>query len=112
MGNGEGNYPTSQEARRLMDGDNPVGVWRDKRGMTQSALAEAANLGVSYLSEIEGGKKSGGVAADRGGAGRADGASACAEGRGASGAAGESRTCLSALGRRGRYDDQELRRLI
>ena len=57
------NYLTSAEARRLLGGDHPVRVWRDKRSMTQRALAEAAGLGVSYLSEIESGKKPGSAAA-------------------------------------------------
>ncbi len=56
-------YLNAAEARRLMGGDSPVRVWREKRGMTQHALAEAAELAVSYLSEIEGGKKPGSAAA-------------------------------------------------
>jgi transcriptional regulator with XRE-family HTH domain len=40
-----------------LDGESPVRVWREKRGITQRALAEAANVAVSYLSEIEGGGK-------------------------------------------------------
>jgi transcriptional regulator with XRE-family HTH domain len=52
-------YLTSDETERLLDGKNPVRVWREKRGMTQRALAEAAQVSVSYLAEIEGGKKPG-----------------------------------------------------
>jgi transcriptional regulator with XRE-family HTH domain len=53
------NYLTAEEARRLLNGDSPVRVWRDKRGVKQRALAEAAEVSPSYLAEIEGGKKPG-----------------------------------------------------
>jgi transcriptional regulator with XRE-family HTH domain len=53
------NYLTRDEAQRLLDGENPVRVWREKRGMTQRSLAEAAQIAGSYLAEIESGKKPG-----------------------------------------------------
>ena len=53
------NYLTAEEARRLLDGESPVRVWREKRGISQRALAEAAEVSASYLAEIEGGKKPG-----------------------------------------------------
>jgi transcriptional regulator with XRE-family HTH domain len=53
------NYLTRDETERLLDGESPIRVWREKRGMTQRALAEAAQVSVSYLAEIEGGKKPG-----------------------------------------------------
>jgi transcriptional regulator with XRE-family HTH domain len=52
-------YLTAEEARRLLDGESPVRVWREKRGISQRALAEAAEVSASYLAEIEGGKKPG-----------------------------------------------------
>jgi transcriptional regulator with XRE-family HTH domain len=52
-------YLSLAEARRLLDGESAVRVWREKRGMTQRALAEAARVAVSYLAEIESGKKPG-----------------------------------------------------
>lgn len=52
-------YLTTEEAQRLLDGESPVRVWREKRGMTQRALAEAAEISVPYLCEIESGKKPG-----------------------------------------------------
>jgi len=54
-------YLTGDEALRLIDGENPARIWREKRGMTQRALAEQAGVGVSYLVEIETGKKTGSV---------------------------------------------------
>jgi transcriptional regulator with XRE-family HTH domain len=53
------NYLSRSEAERGLDGENLVRIWREKRGMTQRALAEAAQVTVSYLAEIEGGKKPG-----------------------------------------------------
>jgi DNA-binding XRE family transcriptional regulator len=57
------NYLTAEEAKRLLDGENPVRVWREKRGMTQRALADAAKMQPGYLSEIETGKKPGSLVA-------------------------------------------------
>ena len=42
---------------KLLDSDNRIGVWRGYRGLTMSALAEAAGFSQSYLSDIENGKK-------------------------------------------------------
>lgn len=53
------NYLTREEAERALDGESLVRIWREKRGMTQGALAKAAPMSVSYLAEIEGGKKPG-----------------------------------------------------
>jgi len=44
---------------RLIEGENPVRVLREHRGMTLRALAEAAKLPPGYLSEIETGRKPG-----------------------------------------------------
>lgn len=44
---------------RLLDGENPVKVWRSYRGMTARDLAAKAGISAPYLSEIEGGKKEG-----------------------------------------------------
>jgi DNA-binding XRE family transcriptional regulator len=41
----------------ILDGENPVKVWREYRGMTQQQLAEAAGISASYLSQIESGKR-------------------------------------------------------
>lgn len=53
------NYLTREEAERALEGESLIRIWREKRGVTQRALAEAAQVPVSYLSEIEGGKKPG-----------------------------------------------------
>jgi DNA-binding XRE family transcriptional regulator len=44
---------------RLAAGEHPVRVWREHRGMTGRALADAAGIPASYLSVIETGRKPG-----------------------------------------------------
>ncbi len=56
-------YYTADEAKRILAGESPIRVWRQKRGLTQRALAEAAAIQPGYLSEIENGKKPGSVPA-------------------------------------------------
>lgn len=46
-------YLTGEEAMRLLDGESPVKIWREKRGLTQRALATEAAVSQSYLSEVE-----------------------------------------------------------
>jgi DNA-binding XRE family transcriptional regulator len=46
---------------RLLAGESPVKVWREYRGLTLAALAEKAELGKSYLSQIENRRRSGTV---------------------------------------------------
>lgn len=58
-------YLTADEARCLLEGENPVKVWRKKRGLSQRELAEAAKLSASYLAEIETGRKAGSAEALR-----------------------------------------------
>lgn len=50
-------------AMRILAGEHPVRVWRDYRGMSAVALAAAARVSKTYLSEIETGKKPGSVEA-------------------------------------------------
>jgi len=57
------NYLSAREARRLLDGESPVKVWREKRGRSQRELATAAGVSAGYLAEIETGRKPGSAAA-------------------------------------------------
>ena len=59
------NTYTDAEAKGLLDGESPVRIWREKRSMTQQALAEAAAIPAGYLSEIESRGTVGSVAAYR-----------------------------------------------
>lgn len=45
--------------QRLSDGDNPVRVWREHRGLKVGELAARAGISQPYLSQIEAGKKDG-----------------------------------------------------
>lgn len=46
-------------AHRIAEGQSPVRVWRESRGLKAVALARAAGISPAYLSEIETGKKDG-----------------------------------------------------
>ena len=46
-------------ANRLLDGESPIRVWREYRGLSGRALAEAAGVSAPYLSQIEGGRREG-----------------------------------------------------
>ena len=43
----------------ILDGGNPVRIWRGHRGLSGRALAQAAGISPSYLSQIETGKREG-----------------------------------------------------
>ena len=47
----------AQMVDALLDGDSPMRVWRQQRGLTQKDLAGAIGKSNSYISEIETGKK-------------------------------------------------------
>ena len=49
--------------RRMIDGEHPVRVWREYRGLTGAELAAFSGVSASYLSEIERSEKPGSVAA-------------------------------------------------
>ena len=52
-------YLPIELVRRLSAGEHPVRVWRTHRGLTREALAAAAGIAPSYLSEIETRRKPG-----------------------------------------------------
>lgn len=49
----------AEVAFALLDGGNPVKIWRDYRGLGQQQLAEMVGISTPYLSQIETGKRSG-----------------------------------------------------
>jgi len=46
-------------AYAMLDGENPIKVWREYRGLTQQALADTAGISKPYLSQIETNKRTG-----------------------------------------------------
>ncbi len=43
----------------ILDGENPIRVWRNYRTLTQQELADSAGISKPYLSQIETGKRTG-----------------------------------------------------
>lgn len=43
----------------ILDGENPIKVWREYRGLTQQQLADTVGISKPYLSQIETGKRTG-----------------------------------------------------
>jgi len=56
---GEEEYIPVEMAERLWAGENRVRVWREHRGLTVTALAQAAGVSQAYLSQIESGVRDG-----------------------------------------------------
>lgn len=52
----------SEYVKRMINGENPVRVYRDLRGLTQSALATASGVNRVQIADIEAGRKTGSVA--------------------------------------------------
>ncbi len=52
-------YLPDEMVGRLVAGENPIRVWREHRGMTGRALADAVDVRQSYISQIETGKREG-----------------------------------------------------
>lgn len=42
---------------RLMDGENPVKVWREYRCLTQAELAEKAQISIMHIGKMESGER-------------------------------------------------------
>jgi len=62
MASGDGllRFPAAV-AHAMAEGVHAVRAWREFRGMTQDALAMAARVSKSFISQIEGGKREGSV---------------------------------------------------
>jgi DNA-binding XRE family transcriptional regulator len=52
-------YLSGELVGRLIAGEHPIRVWRAHRGLTREALAAAAGVSPSYLTEIETRRKPG-----------------------------------------------------
>ncbi len=60
--NGEEELIPAEVVYAILNGENPVKVWREFRGLTQQQLADAAGISKPYLSQIETGKRKGTLA--------------------------------------------------
>jgi DNA-binding XRE family transcriptional regulator len=56
---GEEELIPAEFVNRMIDGENKIKVWRDYRGMSAKALADAAGISAAYLSQIEKGVREG-----------------------------------------------------
>ena len=59
LARGEDEIVPQAFAERLLDGESPLRVYRDLRGLTQAALADLAKVNRVQIAEIEAGRKSG-----------------------------------------------------
>lgn len=59
---GRDEFVPSSIVDRLLNGENPIRVWREFRGLSGATLAEQAAISAAYLSELETSKKEGSVA--------------------------------------------------
>ena len=61
LATGEEEAIPEEFANRLIDGENPIRVYRELRGLSAKELADKTGISAAFLSEIENGKKDGGV---------------------------------------------------
>jgi len=57
--NGEEELVPADVVESILEGENPVRVWREYRGLTQQELATQAEISTAYLSQLERGKRTG-----------------------------------------------------
>lgn len=57
---GEEGFP-SEVLESLLDGKNPIKVYREYRGLTQLKLSKKVGVEQSYITQLESGKKKGSV---------------------------------------------------
>lgn len=61
LASGDDELIPAEYVRRMIAGERPLRVWRDYRGMTQTALAEASGVNRVQIANIEAGAKSGSI---------------------------------------------------
>ena len=59
LANGAEELIPSEVTYALLDGENPIRVWRDYRGLTQQQVADEAGISKPYLSQLESGQRKG-----------------------------------------------------
>lgn len=61
LASGDEELLPSKFVKRMLSGESPLRVWREYRGLTQTALAEASNVNRVQIADIESGRKSGSI---------------------------------------------------
>ncbi|GAB5430211.1 MAG: hypothetical protein Devi2KO_36700 [Devosia indica] len=61
LASGQEELVPAQYANRLIDGESPLRVYREFRGLTQVALSEASGVNRVQIADIEAGRKSGSI---------------------------------------------------
>jgi len=56
---GDDELVPSEVVYAILDGENPIKVWREYRGMSQQEAAENAGISIPYLSQLETSKRKG-----------------------------------------------------
>ncbi len=59
IANGDEELIPSEVTYALLDGENPIRVWREYRGLTQQQVAEVVGISNPYLSQLESGQRKG-----------------------------------------------------
>lgn len=62
LASGEDELIPAEFANRILDGENPITVYREMRGLSKMQLAERAGVDRVQLTDIEKGRKTGSVA--------------------------------------------------
>lgn len=57
--NGEDELIPAEVVFAILDGENPIKIWREYRGLTQQQLADKVKISKPYISQIETGKRTG-----------------------------------------------------
>lgn len=61
LARGEEELIPSAVVYAILDGDNPIKVWREYRGLSQVVVAAQAGISVPYLPQLESNKRKGSV---------------------------------------------------
>jgi DNA-binding XRE family transcriptional regulator len=56
---GDLEYLPAAMANRILDGESPLRVWREYRGLSTTALAASVNVAQSHISQLENRKRRG-----------------------------------------------------
>lgn len=59
LARGEEELIPAEMVDALLEGENPIRVWRQHRGLTQAELAEKVGISDPYLSQLETGRRKG-----------------------------------------------------